>query len=40
MFKTYSSYASLASLALASIPLAALTFKAMISAVSLAIAVA
>jgi hypothetical protein len=40
VFKRYSSYASLASLALASIPLAAIGFKAMVTAVSLAISVA
>jgi hypothetical protein len=37
VFKRYSSYASLASLALAVIPLAAIGFKAMTTAVSLAI---
>ncbi len=40
MFKTYSSYASLASLALAAIPLAVIGFKALATAVSLALSVA
>jgi len=40
MFKSYSSYASLACLALAAIPLAAVGFKAMSTAVGLAISVA
>jgi hypothetical protein len=40
VFKRYSSYASLASLALAAIPLTAIGFKAMATAVSLAISVA
>jgi hypothetical protein len=40
VFKTYSSYASLASLALAVIPLAVIGFKAMATAVSLALSVA
>jgi hypothetical protein len=40
VFKRYSSYAGLASLAVAVIPMAALGFKAMTTAVSLAISAA